>query len=325
MNQNNYNIENEDAIEFVKKIPTHSIQLIICDPPFGIQEESFDRHYARDEKNVVDGYQTAPCSNDDYYKWACQWIHEFPRILKKDGSAYIISAWNHLCDIEQAIRDAPEPRLSVVNHIIWKYNFGVYTRNKFVNSHYHILRISIRKQTPLFFNLAYYDETEKDEEGRGLQYKDMEDVWFIKKEYSQGQNKNINKLPNALIEKIIRYSSRYGDLVCDLFLGNFTTAIVGLSLGRRVIGCEINPSIFQEQMPKVVSIQFPTETETPPIKQSKAPQKTGQRITSKERLDIQKRFKELQLKNAKKKDCIEVLQKEFERGYFSILNILKKE
>lgn len=319
-----YHIENADAVEFVKKIEDHSVQLIICDPPFGIQEDTFDKHYARDNTNVIAGYHTAPSTNEDYYKWSCQWIHEFPRILKRDGSAYIICAWNHLCDIEKSIRDAPEPGLSVVNHIIWKYNFGVYTRNKFVSSHYHILRVSIKNQTPIFYNLAYYDETEKDEEGRSLQYQDMEDVWYIKKEYSQKQNKNINKLPNALVEKIIRYSSTYDDVICDLFLGNFTTAIVGLSIGRQIVGCEINPTIFQEQMPKVETIVFPIKENTPQPKESKAPKNTGQKITTEEASTIKKRYNELQLKYKTKKECVALLQKEFERGYFSIINILKK-
>lgn len=320
-----YWIENDDALQFVKKIDNHSIQCIICDPPFGIQEETFDKHYARDEENVVEGYHPAPCSNEEYYKWACSWIHEFPRILKTTGSGYIICGWNHVCDIEKAIRDAPEPGLSVVNHIIWKYNFGVYTKKKFVSSHYHILRVAITNHTPVFYNLAFYDESEKDKEGRSLQYMDMEDVWYIKKEYTYRQNKNVNKLPTALIEKIVRYSTKYHDIVCDLFLGNFTTAYVGRSLGRRVIGCEINKKIVDEHLPTIASLPFPSEPETPGLKVTKAPKNSGKKLSLEEKSTIQKRFQELREVKSTKKECIAVLQEEFARGYFSIVNVLKQK
>jgi len=56
---NNYRIYNCDCIEGSKKhINDKSIDLIICDPPFGIEEKSFDQHYHRKKDNIVDGYRS---------------------------------------------------------------------------------------------------------------------------------------------------------------------------------------------------------------------------------------------------------------------------
>ena len=51
--------------------------------------------------------------------------------------------------------------------------------------------------------------------------------------------------PKALIERIIKASSNEGELVADFYLGSGTTAEVALELGRRFIGCDINPRAIE--------------------------------------------------------------------------------
>jgi adenine-specific DNA-methyltransferase len=46
--------------------------------------------------------------------------------------------------------------------------------------------------------------------------------------------------PESLIERIIRTSSKEGDLVADFFLGSGTTAAVAEKLNRRWIGCDVS-------------------------------------------------------------------------------------
>lgn len=48
--------------------------------------------------------------------------------------------------------------------------------------------------------------------------------------------------PPALIEPCILAGSRAGDVVLDPFFGSGTTGMVAQNLGRRWLGCEINPS-----------------------------------------------------------------------------------
>ena len=212
-------IFNMDCVQGCKqKIQDESVDLIVCDPPFGINESTFDKHYNRIEKDVVCGYVEAP---SNYSSFSNEWITECKRILKPNGSMYIISGWSELPSILNAIS---ANGLKVINHIVWKFNFGVYTKNKFVTSHYHILYVSKPKAKPYFNKNCRFGDQEKDDGCNSLVYKDMEDVWLIKKEYKPGQTKNKNQLPEALLEKIILYSSKPGDVVCDLFLGGFSTA-----------------------------------------------------------------------------------------------------
>ncbi len=47
--------------------------------------------------------------------------------------------------------------------------------------------------------------------------------------------------PEALVEPCIKAGSREGDLVLDPFTGSGTTGVVAGRLGRRFVGCELNP------------------------------------------------------------------------------------
>jgi DNA modification methylase len=47
--------------------------------------------------------------------------------------------------------------------------------------------------------------------------------------------------PMELIERLIRNSSNPGDLVFDPFAGSGTTLLAAAKLGRKAIGCDIDP------------------------------------------------------------------------------------
>jgi site-specific DNA-methyltransferase (adenine-specific) len=310
-------LANADAATFIKTLPAASIQCIICDPPFGLGEDTFDKHYARNDAHVIAGYKTAPEDAKSYEAWAATWIHEIPRVLKPDGTLYIVCAWNHVCDIELAIRSSPG--LTVVNHIIWKYNFGVYTQKKFVSSHYHILRCAVGKATPAFYSRAFFNETDRTADNHSAQYTDMEDVWIIPKEFAQGEKKNVNKLPDALVRKLILYATKPGDCVADFFLGNFTTAYVARAAGRRFVGCELNPQTYAAHADRVATVVAAADNQEKP---SSKPANAGKRITDDERAKILARYDILH-KDRTKKDSMAILETEFQRGHFSLVNLLK--
>lgn len=51
--------------------------------------------------------------------------------------------------------------------------------------------------------------------------------------------------PKALLERIIKASSNEGDIVADFFMGSGTTCVVAKELGRKYIGCDINPRAIE--------------------------------------------------------------------------------
>ena len=78
-----------------------------------------------------------------------------------------------------------------------------------------------------------------------MRYQDMEDVWTIKREYWHGDKKTPTKLPAALIEKILAYTSEEDDLVLDPFLGSGQVAMISRMKKRDYIGFEIVKEYYE--------------------------------------------------------------------------------
>ncbi len=60
--------------------------------------------------------------------------------------------------------------------------------------------------------------------------------------------------PEGLLTRIIKLTSRPGDVVLDCFIGSGTTAAVAQKLGRRWIGCDINKGAIQTTLKRLQPI-----------------------------------------------------------------------
>jgi len=212
-----------DALALLPKVTGSSIDLIVTDPPFAIDFKAQRLNYNRKGSNVIDGYQEI--SGEVYGEFTRAWMTEAARVLAPTGSMYIFSGWNRLRDILEGIDAAG---LTTINHLIWKYQFGVFTKKKYVTSHYHILFVVKDPKRYTFNKIDHYPE----------------DVWVINREYWKGRKKTPTKLPPELVRKILLYSSNPGDLVLDPFLGSGTVAVVAQQEGRHFLGFEIVPDYF---------------------------------------------------------------------------------
>jgi site-specific DNA-methyltransferase (adenine-specific) len=308
-----------DCIDPDKRISDGSVKLGIFDPPFGIEETGFNKHYKRDSNNVIPGYKEAP---DDYGQWTHLWLYEAKRVLHDDGSMYIISGHSNLRHVLNTIHDLG---LHLINHIIWKYNFGVNTKRKFVTSHYHILYVCKNEKAKVTFNTnCRFGCQEIAEDGGKALYDDMEDVFVINKDFAPGEKKNQNKLPEELIKKLIQYSSNPGDMVCDFFMGNFTTATVARKLGRNVCGYELNEGSFNYHMERLRELKFGCDVGTLKKVENVIPKNQGKPISEEEIKHICEDYKKMLDDKMMKKVISQKLQEKYGRGKFAVKNILDK-
>ena len=223
-----------DSFKELPKIPDEKIDLIITDPPFGIDFKKKKANYNRKEKNVIGGYKDI--NPEDYGIFTSNWMLEAYRVLKKNGSMYVVSGYNNLNTVLNCLEACG---FHIQNHIIWKFQFGVVTRKRFVTSHYHILFVTKHKTKYDFYTNCRFAATDRTETKGSARYRDMEDVWYIKREYWTGKKKTPTKLPAALIQKMLSYSSKKGDLVLDPFLGSGQVAYVAKKMKRNYIGIEL--------------------------------------------------------------------------------------
>lgn len=310
---------NMDCIKgAIAHLPDESVDLIITDPPYGIDGDKLHQHYNRDERFVVDGYVEVP--KEQYNAFSHAWIQQAERVLRPGGQIFIVSGYTNLYDILDALR---ETSLQEINHLIWKYNFGVHTTQKFVSSHYHILYYA-KPGSKRTFNLqCRFATNERHEDGGSANYHDREDVWIINREYKPGREKNKNELPTKLLTKMLEYASTEGQLVCDFFMGGCSTAAVAIALNRRFIGFELSPSIFSSRVPaikKVTPGEMLSSLRNP--KPFVLPNR-GKAWSVQDTSRLRRRYQELSAKGLAKGAIITMLCDEFERGSFSIVKRLK--
>ena len=223
----------KDNIEGLKQLSAESVDCVIADPPFGLSFTGKESIYNRDQRFVRSGYREVEA---DYEKFSDAWISEIPRIMKKTATLWIFSGWTNLFDILSALK---KTHLTLVNHIIWRYQFGVFTERKFVTSHYHLLFLAKSKE--YYFNKIMHYPL---------------DVWEINRKYRKGEVKNATKLPNELVQRCVDFSTRPGDLVLDPFMGNGTTALVAKASFRHYLGFELNKAMKPVIDANLASVQL---------------------------------------------------------------------
>lgn len=250
-NQQNYEnkIINTDCITGMKTIPDSVIDLIITDPPFAINFKAKRANYNRNYDNVLEGYNEI--KQEDYYPFSYSWINEAYRVLKQSGSMFVFSGWSNLKDILIAL---DEIGFELVNHIIWKYQFGVVTKNRYVSSHYHCLYVCKDDSKRKFYSNSRF-------RSGSARYRDMEDVWIINREYWRNEKKTPTKLPSEIIKKILQYTSKNDDLILDPFLGSGQVAVVSKEMGRRYLGFEMVKEYFDFAKERIDKIKIQTSLE----------------------------------------------------------------
>lgn len=233
---------NEDCLEVLKSIKDNSVDLIFVDPPYNL---------GKDFGNSSDKWQ----SLTKYIEWCQTWINECIRVLKKDGTFYLMNATQHMPYLDLYISS----KLKVVGRIVWFYDSsGVQAKNKF-GSLYEPILMAVKDETKYKFN--YEDiqvEARTGAERKLIDYrkkiptpyntkKTPGNVWYFPRvrfrmpEYEDHPSQK----PEALMERIILASSNPSDIILDPFAGTFTTCAVAKRLGRKTIGIEINEKYFK--------------------------------------------------------------------------------
>lgn len=236
-------IINGDSINILKNINDNSIDLIFADPPYGI---------GKDFGNNNDTWETP----QDYTNWCIIWIEECMRILKPNGTMYIMSSTQHMPYLDVYFSE----NYHVVNRIIWAYDSsGVQSKKKFGSLYEPILMVTKSDKAKYTFN--YKDILVEAKTGSQRQLIDYRknppqpyntqkvpgNVWeFSRVRFKMDEYENHpTQKPESLLERIILASSNEGDYVLDPFGGSFSTAAVALKLNRKAISMDLNEDYFK--------------------------------------------------------------------------------
>ena len=230
-----------DTFNLLPSIDDDSIDLIICDGPYGVTQEEWDKIPNIQEFNL-------------------KLIRLFKRILKPGGSLYLFGKSNCIDFIDY------RPYLTLNRKIIW-YQPSRLAQGRLNYTNNYDLIAYFSKGKPKTFNLedirvpqmvskehqqrcenvpsvtnGTYGKTKFNENGKnpGDVWSDIKQLTYKSKELVSRDLLNTIQKPEKLIERLVKASSNKNEIVLDPFSGVGTTAAVCKKLNRNFIGFEIN-------------------------------------------------------------------------------------
>ena len=235
-------VHHGDMFDLVPQIDNDSIDLIVCDGPYGVTDQEWDRVGSIQEYNVG-------------------LIRLFTPKLKEGGALYLFGKPNCIDFIRYDVY------LNLQAKIVWYQPSRLAQgRNKYTNN-YDVICYFTKGSKPKTYNLdairvaqlvelehrkrcervpsvvhGRFGKTKFNEKGKnpGDVWGDIKQLTYKSKELISRKVLNTIQKPEALIERIVKASSNEGDVVLDPFMGVGTCPVVCKRLGRNFIGIEKN-------------------------------------------------------------------------------------
>ena len=234
-------IINGDSLKELKKIPSESFDLIFADPPYNLQLRNELVRPDRSKVSAVNDKWDQFESFKTYDNFTTNWLAECKRILKKNGSIWVIGSYHNIFRVGSIIQDLG---FWILNDVIWNKNNPMpnFRGTRFTNAHETLIWASKDKNSKYTFNYQSLKCLNDD-----LQ---MRSTWNLpicngnERLKEKGKKVHSTQKPESLLHRILLASSNKNDLVLDPFLGSGTTAVVAKKLGRIFYGIEKEKSYF---------------------------------------------------------------------------------
>ena len=240
-------IYNEDCLEGMNRIPNGSVDMILCDLPYG----------------------TTACKWDTIIPFEPLW-EQYERIIKDDGAILLFGS------------EPFSSKLRLSNQILYKYDWvwDKITGANFLNVKYQPLknienimvfskgRITNGKRQPIKYNPQGFEITELEKENTSDYNGSFGNSSVKKGKRYKTTGKNYPKCiltfkrdkerlhptqkPVALFEYLIKTYTNEGETVLDNCMGSGTTAIASMRTGRNYIGFELDEEYYKVAEQRII-------------------------------------------------------------------------
>ncbi len=245
-------IINADCLDTLKGMPDACVDMIFADPPYWMRVAGV---LQRVEGTAYDGcddeWDSGFASDLDYEVFTEAWLTECRRVLKKDGSIWVIGGMQCIYTIGATMRKLG---FWFINDIIWhkKNPTPNFRGTRLNNSHETLIWATKSPEARYTFNYKTAkalntDTVTEDEYASGIR-KQMGSVWRIpvcrggaRIKDADGNKLHSTQKPEELLYRVINISTKPGELILDPFGGTMTTGVVAKRCGRDFIMIENNP------------------------------------------------------------------------------------
>ena len=244
-----------DCIEGMRSLPDACIDMIFADPPYNLQLGG--------DLSRPDGSHVDAVTNDwdkfasfaTYDKFTREWLTEARRVLKPNGSLWVIGSYHNIFRVGAILQDLD---FWILNDIVWRKANPMpnFKGTRFTNAHETLIWASMGEKSRYTFNYRAM-KTLNDE----LQ---MRSDWVLpicsgQERLKKGGSKvHPTQKPESLLYRLMLATTNKGDVVLDPFFGTGTTGAVAKRLGRQWIGCE-RESSYREAALERIELALPLD------------------------------------------------------------------
>jgi len=248
-------IVNNDSLKIIKTIPSKTFDLVFADPPYNLQ---IGKKLKRPDDSKVNGVNDKWDhfkSFKDYDNFCKKWLTECQRVLKDNGSIWVIGTYHNIFRLGYHIQNMG---FWILNDVIWKKNNPMpnFRGTRFTNAHETLIWASKNKKSKYTFNYQSLKCLNDD-----LQ---MRSDWNLpicngsERIKRNGKKVHSTQKPESLLHRILLASTNKNDFVFDPFLGTGTTAVVAKKLCRNYFGIEKEKKYFdtaKQRLEKTIKIE----------------------------------------------------------------------
>ena len=210
--------------------------MIFADPPYNLQ---LGGDLFRPEGGHVDAVDDDWDKFDSlaaYDNFTRDWLEQARRILKDDGTIWVIGSYHNIYRVGALLQDAD---FWILNDIVWRKANPMpnFRGTRFTNAHETLIWCAKDEKARYTFNYRAMKALNDD-----LQ---MRSDWVLpicaggeRVKGDDGSKAHPTQKPEALLYRILLACTKPGDVVLDPFFGTGTTGAVARRLGRRWIGIE---------------------------------------------------------------------------------------
>ena len=220
-------INNTDAIEWLKTLDNDSVDLIVSDPPYRVTQHGhsglggiFKTKVGEDKKLNGKLFEHNEVDVNDY-------AGELYRVLKPDSHCYIMTNDRNLQNFLNVFTNIG---FNFCKLLIWD------KQNKITNQYY---------MNQVEYILFMYKGRNKQINNCGTS-----NLLSVNNVKNKTHNHPTEK-PVELMEILIKNSTNEGDLVLDPFVGVGATPVACQNLKRNFIGCELDKNYYDTTMERL--------------------------------------------------------------------------
>jgi len=240
-----------DCIAEMARLPDKSVDMIFADPPYNLQ---LGGDLFRPEGSRVDAVDDEWDKFDSlgaYDDFTREWLAEARRILKDNGTIWVIGSYHNIFRVGSLLQDAD---FWILNDVIWRKANPMpnFRGTRFTNAHETLIWCAKDEKARYTFNYRAMKALNDD-----LQ---MRSDWVLpicsgqeRVKDEDGIKAHPTQKPEALLYRILLACTKPGDVVLDPFFGTGTTGAVARRLGRRWIGIEREPSYVKVAKQRIAS------------------------------------------------------------------------